>query len=239
MNPEAFKAALAQQGIDLTDLQMQQFETYYQLLVSWNEKINLTAITDRDEVYLKHFYDSLTLAFALKTDFTGKKLVDVGSGAGFPSIPLKIAFPQLEVSIVDSLNKRIKFIDTVTEELGLAGVFAYHDRAEDFGQNKAFRGQFDLATARAVARLSVLSEYCLPLVKKGGLFVAMKAAKADEEIAAAKKAIATLGGTFSQDLSLELPDQAGERHLLVIEKRKETPNKYPRKAGLPNKKPIQ
>ncbi|MDK6727897.1 16S rRNA (guanine(527)-N(7))-methyltransferase RsmG [Aerococcus loyolae] len=239
MNPEAFKAALAQQGIDLTDLQMQQFETYYQLLVSWNEKINLTAITDRDEVYLKHFYDSLTLAFALKTDFTGKKLVDVGSGAGFPSIPLKIAFPQLEVSIVDSLNKRIKFIDTVTEELGLAGVFAYHDRAEDFGQNKAFRGQFDLATARAVARLSVLSEYCLPLVKKGGLFVAMKAAKADEEIAAAKKAIATLGGKFSQDLSLELPDQAGERHLLVIEKRKETPNKYPRKAGLPNKKPIQ
>lgn len=239
MNPEAFKAALAQQGLDLTDLQMQQFETYYQLLVSWNEKINLTAITDRDEVYLKHFYDSLTLAFALKTDLTGKKLVDVGSGAGFPSIPLKIAFPQLEVSIVDSLNKRIKFIDTVTEELGLAGVFAYHDRAEDFGQNKAFRGQFDLATARAVARLSVLSEYCLPLVKKGGLFVAMKAAKADEEIAAAKKAIATLGGKFSQDLSLELPDQAGERHLLVIEKRKETPNKYPRKAGLPNKKPIQ
>ena len=239
MNPEEFKAALAQKGIDLTDLQMQQFEDYYQLLVSWNEKINLTAITDRDEVYLKHFYDSLTLAFALKTDFTGKKLVDVGSGAGFPSIPLKIAFPQLEVSIVDSLNKRIKFIDTVTEELGLAGVFAYHDRAEDFGQNKAFRGQFDLATARAVARLSVLSEYCLPLVKKGGLFVAMKAAKADEEIAAAKKAIATLGGKFSQDLSLELPDQAGERHLLVIEKRKETPNKYPRKAGLPNKKPIQ
>ncbi|MDK6372162.1 16S rRNA (guanine(527)-N(7))-methyltransferase RsmG [Aerococcus urinae] len=239
MNPEEFKAALAEQGIDLTDLQMQQFESYYQLLVSWNEKINLTAITDRDEVYLKHFYDSLTLAFSLETDLTGKKLVDVGSGAGFPSIPLKIAFPQLQVSIVDSLNKRIKFIETVTEELGLAGVSAYHDRAEDFGQNKAFRGQFDLATARAVARLSVLSEYCLPLVKKGGLFVAMKAAKADKEIADAKKAIATLGGKFSQDLALELPGQAGERHLLVIEKRKETPNKYPRKAGLPNKKPIQ
>ena len=237
MTPEEFKYALAEHDIQLTDQQMQQFEDYYNLLVEWNEKINLTAITDKEEVYLKHFYDSISLAFS--NDFTEpKRLVDVGSGAGFPSIPLRIVFPELDVTIVDSLNKRIKFIETVISELKLTNVHAYHDRAETFGQNKTFRGQFDIVTARAVARLNLLAEFCLPLLKKGGQFLAMKASQTDDEIEEAKHAIATLGGKFIEDIAFELPQEAGVRHIVRIEKRKETPNKYPRKPGKPAKKPL-
>ncbi|AMB99345.1 16S rRNA (guanine(527)-N(7))-methyltransferase RsmG [Aerococcus urinaehominis] len=237
MNPEDFKLALAEQGINLNSQQMAQFDSYYQLLVSWNEKMNLTAITDRDEVYLKHFYDSLTLAF--HHDLSQPlRLVDVGSGAGFPAIPLKIAFPNLEVTIVDSLNKRINFLNTAIAELELKNCQAFHDRAETFGQNNDYRASFDLATARAVAKLAVLAEFCLPLVKKGGSFIAMKAAKTDEELAEAQFAIANLGGKFIEDIAFSLPDEAGQRHLVKIEKRKETPNKYPRRPGLPMKKPL-
>lgn len=237
MNPDQFQAALADQGINLTDHQMAQFARYYDLLLEWNEKINLTAITEREDVYLKHFYDSLTLAFY--EDFTNdKKLVDVGAGAGFPSIPLKIAFPDLEVTIVDSLNKRVNFLNTVISDLDLSGVSAYHDRAETFGQNSDFRGQFDVATARAVARLNLLAEFCIPLLKKGGQFLAMKAAQTHDEREEAKQAIATLGGKFIEDIAFDLPNEAGERHIVRIEKRKETPNKYPRRPGKPAKNPL-
>ncbi|MBL1225418.1 16S rRNA (guanine(527)-N(7))-methyltransferase RsmG [Enterococcus sp. BWR-S5] len=238
MTPEEFKQFLAEKGIVLSDQQMQQFERYYEVLVEWNEKMNLTAITEKKEVYLKHFYDSVSLA--LFEDFSsGKKICDVGSGAGFPSIPLKIVFPDLEVTIVDSLNKRIKFLTYLIEELALTGVALYHDRAETFGQKAEFRAAFDYVTARAVARLSVLSELCLPLVKKDGYFLALKAAKSEEEILEAKKAIAVLGGKFEQEKSFELPITNDERHIVMIQKKKETPKKYPRKPGLPNKQPIK
>lgn len=168
----------------------------------------------------------------------GLSLCDVGSGAGFPSIPLKIAFPNMEISIVDSLNKRINFLRELTNELGLEQVNLYHSRAEDFGQNKEFRETFDLVTARAVARLNVLAELCLPLVKKDGQFLAMKAAKSEEELVEAKKAIATLGGTVVSEHEVSLPITEDERFIIEIDKKKVTPNKYPRKAGLPNKKPL-
>lgn len=239
MNPEQFRATVAEKGFNLSEKQMQQFEQYFNLLVDWNQKMNLTAITERDEVYLKHFYDSVTLGFYL--DFNGEStsLADVGSGAGFPSIPLKILFPDLQVTIIDSLNKRITFINEVVKVLGLTKVNAVHGRAEDIGQNKIYREKFDFATARAVARLSILAEFCLPLVKKGGQFIAMKASKTDEEVMDAKKAISTLGGKFADDIVFELPEAAGERHILRIEKKKETPKAYPRKAGTPAKKPIE
>ncbi|MFW3505122.1 MULTISPECIES: 16S rRNA (guanine(527)-N(7))-methyltransferase RsmG [Aerococcus] len=238
MNPELFKNSLADAGIHLNDQQMTQFNRYFELLVEWNKKINLTAITELEEVYLKHFYDSLTVAMHVDMDDQGYRLVDVGSGAGFPSIPLKIAFPNLDITIVDSLNKRINFINEVVNELGLEGVHAYHDRAETFGQNPQFRGQFDFATARAVARLNLLAEFCLPLVKKDGQFLAMKAQQSDDEIEEAKYAIAVLGGKFAEDIQFDLPAEAGERHILRIEKPKETPNKYPRKPGKPAKSPL-
>lgn len=238
MLPEEFKIQLATKGIQLSEQQMTQFQRYFELLVEWNEKINLTAITEEKEVYLKHFYDSILLAFAINFD-AGAHLCDVGSGAGFPSIPLKIVFPTLNVTIVDSLNKRITFLQTLVEELGLEQVALYHDRAETFGQNKQFRETFDYVTARAVARLNVLAELCLPLVKKGGTFYALKAAKAEEELQEAKPAIAILGGKYKEDKVLTLPIIGDSRHFLTIEKKKETPKKYPRKPGLPNKQPIK
>lgn len=238
MLPEEFKQALHQKNIELSELQTNQFQQYFELLVDWNEKINLTAITEEKEVYLKHFYDSILLAFAMDFD-PNSKLCDVGSGAGFPSIPLKIVFPELQVTIVDSLNKRINFLQTLVSELGLTGVELYHDRAETFGQNSQFREQFDYVTARAVARLNVLAELCLPLLKKGGIFCALKAAKAEEELLEAKSAIAILGGKYSEDKEMVLPISGDHRHFLIIEKRKETPKKYPRKPGTPNKQPIK
>lgn len=238
MNPEEFRTAVLEMGLALDEKQMAQYARYYELLVEWNEKINLTAITERDEVYLKHFYDSITLGLhtgVLEGEIT---LCDVGAGAGFPSIPLKIAFPNIKVTIVDSLNKRINFLELLFKELGLEGVRCYHDRAETFGQNPDHRAAYDIVTARAVARLSVLSELCVPLVKKGGYFVAMKAASSQEELDDAKAAIATLGGKVEEDYAFELPKEEGERHIILIKKTKETPKKYPRKPGIPNKKPL-
>ena len=238
MTPEQFKAALEAKGICLSDQQMSQFDQYFMLLVEWNEKMNLTAITEKEEVYLKHFYDSITIAFS--HDFTkeGVTLCDVGSGAGFPSIPLKIVYPNSEITIVDSLNKRITFLTTLSERLGLEKVNLFHDRAETFGKNKAFREQFDFVTARAVARLNVLAELCLPLVKKHGYFLAMKAAKSDEEVLEATHAIALLGGKIVKEEAVRLPITNDSRHVITIEKTKETPNKYPRKPGTPNKQPL-
>lgn len=238
MKPEIFKQELLKIGIELSDKQMNQFKTYYELLVEWNEKINLTAITELEEVYLKHFYDSITLAVSMDLKDKAYSICDVGAGAGFPSIPLKIVFPELKVSIVDSLNKRIKFLNLLAEALELDNVHFYHDRAETFGQNKAHRENFDIVTARAVARLNVLAELCIPLVKKGGHFVALKAAKSEEEVTEAKNAIATLGGKLISEQEVSLPFSEDKRYIVTIEKKKETPNKYPRKPGTPNKKPL-
>ena len=237
MLPEEFQANLAQKGIVLSEKQMAQFAQYYQLLVEWNEKMNLTAITEEKEVYLKHFYDSIVLSLVtdMQPDAT---LCDVGSGAGFPSIPLKIVYQNLKVTIVDSLNKRIHFLNHLVETLGLTDVYLYHDRAENFGQNKQHREAYQYVTARAVARLNVLSELCLPLVQPGGYFYALKASKSEEELLQAQKAIQVLGGKFSQDHALILPITQDERHILAIVKEKATPKKYPRKPGLPNKQPI-
>lgn len=238
MNPEEFKAMLEEQGMPITDEKMKQFDLYLSLLQEWNEKINLTAITSQEEAYLKHFYDSVTAGLYVDFSKGVHSLCDVGSGAGFPSIPLKILYPDLQITIVDSLKKRIGFLETLVNELGLSDVSLYHDRAETFGQNKKFRASFDFVTARAVARMSVLAEFCLPITKKHGTFIAMKAAHAPEELDDAKKAIATLGGKVREDISFDLPKDAGERHIILIDKKKETPNKYPRKPGTPNKKPL-
>lgn len=237
MNEEQFVQALKEQGILLSDHQRAQFRTYFELLVEWNEKMNLTAITDESSVYLKHFYDSISAAFYV--DLTGeKKICDVGAGAGFPSIPLKICYPELSVTIVDSLNKRIGFLEHLAEKLALDKVEFVHARAEDFGQNKKYRETYDIVTARAVARLSVLSELCVPLVKKGGLFVAMKGAAADDELVDAKKPLSVLGAKLNKEYSFLLPVEESERNIFVFFKVKNTPAKYPRKPGLPNKSPI-
>ncbi|MEK4231227.1 16S rRNA (guanine(527)-N(7))-methyltransferase RsmG [Solibacillus sp. FSL H8-0538] len=238
MNEQQFIEALKEKGIELTDTQIAQFNKYFELLVEWNEKMNLTAITDLEGVYLKHFYDSISASFYF--DFTQVTTVcDVGAGAGFPSLPIKICFPHLHITIVDSLNKRITFLNHLSEELGLENVSFVHSRAEDFGQNSKYREQFDVVTARAVARLSVLSELCLPLAKQGGYFVALKAAAGSEELKDAKKAIATLGASLKEEFAFHLPVEESERSLYVFDKIKATPKKYPRKPGLPNKTPIQ
>jgi 16S rRNA (guanine527-N7)-methyltransferase len=238
MNPEEFKLALQSKGIDVNEKQMKQFDDYLILLQEWNEKINLTAITEREEVYLKHFYDSITAGLYVDFNKGVQSLCDVGAGAGFPSIPLKIIFPKLKVTIVDSLNKRIQFLTILAETLQLEDVYFYHDRAEDFGQKKQFRESFDFVTARAVARMSVLAELCLPLVKKDGLFIALKASSSNDEMKDSKKAIATLGGKFQKEFIFDLPKEAGERHILLIDKKKETPKRYPRKPGTPNRSPL-
>jgi len=240
MNPEAFQAALTAVGIHLTDTQMQQFSTYYHYLVEENTKMNLTGITDEAGVYLKHFYDSLTLALevpALQTE--ALTLCDVGSGAGFPSIPLKIAFPQLQITIVDSLNKRIGFLSRLVAELNLEGVALYHDRAETFGGKRSpQRAAFDVVTARAVAPLNVLAELCLPLVKLHGQFVAMKAAQTEQELTDAQPALEALGGQLDRDAVVTLPGLEDVRHILIIDKIKQTPARFPRKPGTPSKQPL-
>ncbi|HJF67205.1 16S rRNA (guanine(527)-N(7))-methyltransferase RsmG [Staphylococcus kloosii] len=227
---------LAEQDIILSEQQQQQFQKYYELLVEWNEKMNLTSITDEHDVYLKHFYDSIAPSFYTDMD-KDYSVCDVGAGAGFPSIPLKIVYPELKVTIVDSLNKRIQFLNHLAAELELEQVSFVHDRAETFGKGDC-RESYDIVTARAVARLSVLSELCLPLVKKGGRFIALKSTKGDEELDDAKFGIGIFGGKLEQMISYELPEDAGERQMMIFEKRSLTPKKYPRKPGMPNKSPL-
>ena len=237
MNEDQFVEALREKGIELNVEQIQQFKQYFEILVEWNEKMNLTAITDLQSVYLKHFYDSISMAFYV--DFSKRQSVcDVGAGAGFPSIPLKICFPQLKITIVDSLNKRIQFLTHLSEQLKLSEVNFVHARAEEFGQNPLYREKFDMVTARAVARLSVLSELCIPLAKIGGQFVAMKAAAAQDELLDAKKALTILGAEKKEEFSFLLPVENSERSLFVFNKIKSTPKKYPRKPGVPNKTPL-
>ena len=239
MNPEEFAAALREHNVELNAQQLAQYQQYYERLVAVNEHMNLTAITERDEVYLKHFYDSLTLAWAYPELQTEElHMIDVGAGAGFPSLPLKIAFPQLQITIIDALNKRINFLRDLVKELGLEGVTVEHARAEEFGNKTApAREQYDVATARALARLNVLGELTLPFVKVGGVLLAMKGSAADEELAEAKKAITTLGAEIGDQIDVSLPN-GDPRSVIVSKKVKNTPKKYPRKPGDPVRKPL-
>ena len=237
MKPEEFYDRLANLDFPLTDRQKEQYERYFELLVEWNEKINLTAITDKDEVYLKHFYDSIAPILQGLIENQPIRLLDIGAGAGFPSLPMKILFPELDVTIIDSLNKRINFLHLLAEELGLSGVHFYHGRAEDFAQDKAFRAQFDIVTARAVARMQVLSELTIPYLKVGGQLLALKASNAPEELEEAKNALNLLFSKVEDNLQYELPN-GDPRYITLVEKKKETPHKYPRKAGMPNKRPL-
>lgn len=235
MNIEAFVAALAKENIVLTKEQINMFAIYYDMLISWNEKMNLTSITDHEGVYLKHFYDSLSLSFGFPLH--DERLCDIGAGAGFPSIPLKIVYPDLRVTIVDSLNKRITFLNALIETLGLTHVEAISARAEIYA--KDHREVFDVVTARAVARLEILDELCLPLVKKGGYFIALKGADGMNEYRAAQGGIEKLGGVLRRSQPFLLENQQGERINFYIEKVRATPLKYPRPFGKIKKSPLK
>ena len=231
------KDSAAKMGIELSDLQLEQFDTYYEMLVEKNKVMNLTAITDLEEVVQKHFLDSISLIKVEKLN-QDISIIDLGTGAGFPGIPLKIAFPELEICLADSLNKRVLFLNEVIEELELKKISAVHGRAEELARQKGYREQFDLCVSRAVANLSTLSEYCLPFVKVGGKFISYKANEVEEETKQAEHALEVLGGACVDIQKFQLPDSEMNRAFVIIEKKKKTPAIYPRKAGTPSKKPL-
>lgn len=225
--------------IELTENQLKQFQNYYDLLIEWNSFMNLTAITELDEVIMKHFVDSVSLIKAVpELSSECFSLVDVGTGAGFPGIPLKIVFPQLSITLLDSLNKRVNFLNEVIHSLLLEDISAVHGRAEDLARKIEYREQFDFCVSRAVANLTTLSEYCLPFVKKDGYFISYKSEKITEEYENAGKAIQILGGCFDRQVEFNLPGSDIYRNLFLIKKLNATPQKYPRKAGLPSKEPM-
>lgn len=232
-----FTGDLQEMGIFLQEKQITQFLLYYEMLTEWNQSVNLTAITEFQDVMKKHFVDSLSL---VKVYDVKKKssVIDVGTGAGFPGLALKIAFPELEITLLDSLNKRIRFLDAVIEGLELSGIHTVHGRAEDYARQEMFREKFDLCVSRAVANLSTLSEYCLPFVKTDGLFISYKSEKIGEEWKAAEKAIGILGGKVKEQIEFMLPESDIFRNLFVVQKIAATPRKYPRKAGMPSKEPL-
>ena len=224
-------------GVSLTERQVDQFLIYYEHLVEKNKVMNLTGITEYEEVVQKHFVDSLSLAQVMDLN-QYKSVIDVGTGAGFPGVPLKIAFPHLKVVLMDSLNKRINFLNEVIEKIECEGMTAVHARAEDLAKKKEYREQFDLCVSRAVANLSSLSEYCLPFVKKGGMFVSYKSMNIDDEVKGSKQALFLLGGKLKEKKDFYLPDSDIGRSFVMVAKEKNTPSRYPRKAGLPSKEPL-
>ena len=224
-------------GISLSDKQIEQFLNYYELLVEWNSFMNLTAITDFDEVILKHFVDSISLCKYISFQH-GDTLIDIGTGAGFPGIPIKIICPDCKITLLDSLNKRINFLNTVIEQLHLTDIITIHGRAEDIAKTKEHRENYNYAISRAVANLSTLSELCIPFVKQNGYFISYKSEKGNEELLEAKNAIEILGGSVDKQISYQLPDSDLSRNLILIRKRNITPKKYPRKAGTPSKEPL-
>jgi len=236
-NTTSFRSGLEQLNIQLDDLQIQQFMIYYELLVEWNKIMNLTGITEFEEVIIKHFLDSLAVVKVCDMAQI-KRVIDIGTGAGFPGIPLKIAFPHLNLVLLDSLKKRINFLDAVINELNLDNITAIHGRAEDYANQKEYREYFDLSVSRAVANLSSLSEYCIPFVLLGGKFISYKSGKIEEELKTSQKAINILGGKLLSNVKFQLLDTGMERSFVVVEKVKSTPKKFPRKAGLPAKEPI-
>lgn len=239
MTPEEFASALEKQGLPLSDQQITHFQDYLTFMLAYNEKVNLTAITKPGDVWQKHFYDSLTPLIFLPTPNLKKKfsLIDVGSGAGFPGIPLKIADPQLQLTLLDSLQKRVVFMDEVVKKLNLKNVETVHGRAEDFGKNPNFREKYDFAIARALSNTNTLLELLLPFVKVGGRVILMKTVHDENEIFNASKALEELGGRASQSFSFELPN-GDPRVLIVVDKIAPTKSKYPRKSGTPQRSPI-
>jgi len=234
-NTEKFRQGLANLKLELTEKQIEQFLKYYEMLIEKNKVMNLTAITEYDEVIEKHFLDSISLCQVYDLS-KPVKILDMGTGAGFPGVPLKIAFPEVEITLADSLNKRIKFLDEVVAELGLEKVTTIHARAEELARNKEHRESYDLVVSRAVANLSTLGEYCIPFVKMGGNFISYKSGEVEEEVNAAEKAIKILGGQIKDVYKFDLSDQ--KRSFVTIEKIKTTPKTYPRKAGTPSKEPL-
>ena len=222
-------------GLEISDRQLEQFDKYYELLIERNEKVNLTAITEFNQVLIKHFSDSIAIAAFFDMKNFGS-LIDVGTGGGFPGIPLKIMFPHLKVTLLDSLNKRIVFLDDVISALSLQNVKTLHGRAEDYGRDSEYREKYDICVSRAVANLSTLTEICAPFVRVGGLFVSYKAEKAEEEIDSAKKAIKLLGCKYERCENIKLEDN--NRNFVVIGKKERTAKTFPRKAGTPGKKPL-
>jgi len=233
-----FESGLDKLGVSLNRGQIEQFVQYYELLTEWNKVMNLTGITELEEVIVKHFLDSLAIVKVCDMEKV-KMVIDIGTGAGFPGIPLKIAFPHLEVVLLDSLKKRMTFLDEVIKELDLVDITTIHGRAEDFANKSEYREQFDLSVSRAVANLSTLNEYCLPFVRLKGKFISYKSGKIGEELQQAQRAIEVLGGEIISSNVFNLLETDMERSFVVIEKIGKTPKKYPRKAGLPNKEPIK
>ena len=227
---------LSELNIEISENQIELFDRYYELLIYWNNKFNLTSITNKEDVLVKHFADSVAL---LKyVDISESTLLDVGSGAGFPGIPLRIMCDSCKVILLDSLNKRIGFLNEVIKDLGLSGINAVHGRAEDLARDLSYRERFDFVTSRAVANLSILSEYCLPFVRIGGHFISYKSGDVDIEMNDSSNAFSILGGRLENDYRFSIPGTEYERSFICVEKINRTPDSYPRKAGVPSKKPL-